>query len=162
MQVILAKILICVGVVFVIIWFIRWVIQLPVEPDPWEGEVDKKDLEGDAKALCLNCSRPVDNPSQHYCPNCGNITGEYTRYIPFVNIRYNYSIFGKIWFTLKNPDAAMSKRILCFLLILICPPLMLFYVLALPIILCGALKRRFTNDTERLASFNYKHPDQED
>ncbi len=84
--------LIVIGALTVIMLLVRWLIRLPVIPDPWDKEIDKQELDDSSTPICLNCTKPVENPNQHYCPHCGNVTGEYTRYIPFVDIQFNYSI----------------------------------------------------------------------
>ena len=104
----------------ILVWrFLRWFSSFKGFPDPWEGEIDSEELNSDSKPICLKCQRPVNNPSQYYCLNCGNVTGDYTRYMPFINIPFNYSIFGKIWKRLKNPETFILTKIMLFVLILI-------------------------------------------
>ena len=79
-----------------IILIVRWLINLPVSEDPWEKEIDKQKLDDSKNPVCLNCIKPIESSNQHYCPHCGNVTGEYTRYLPFVNIQFNYSIFESL------------------------------------------------------------------
>ncbi len=67
-------------------------MRLP--PDPWDGE--EIDIDENDPGICVNCATPIKDKRQHYCPKCGNVTGQFTRYIPFVNIQFNYSIFGTI------------------------------------------------------------------
>ena len=108
-----------------LVWIIGYFSSFKGYPDPWEKEVSEEDLKDNSIPLCLNCQRPVDNPSQYYCPNCGNVTGDYTRYMPFINIPFNYSIYGKIWRKLKSPDTFILFKAGYFFLILFSAPLML-------------------------------------
>ena len=79
----------------VILYFVvKKIKAIAVPPDPWEKE-DLKTDENDL-GVCVNCLTPIKEGKQHYCPKCGNVTGEYTRYIPYVNIKFNYSIFETI------------------------------------------------------------------
>lgn len=83
-----------------ILFAIRKLRKMDVPPDPWEKEgvkIDEDDL-----GICVNCATPIKDIKQHYCPKCGEVTGVYTRYIPFVNIPFNYSIFGTIVRRLKK------------------------------------------------------------
>lgn len=105
--------------------FIIWLFRLPVPPDPWDGKVDEDKLENESEPLCLNCLKPVKNPGQHYCPDCGNVTGDFTRYIPFVNIQFNYSIFRSLWKKLNNRKTNFFVRIIYFILIMALAPVML-------------------------------------
>ena len=102
----------------------RFVKTIP--PDPWEDEIDLNKIpKEDLQPLCLNCLRPVDNPSQHYCPNCNNITGEFSRYIPFVNIPFNYSAFGRAWKKLFSRDVNFFKKVYYLLFILMGAPIVI-------------------------------------
>jgi len=46
--------------------------------------------------VCLKCLHPFSQGT-HYCEKCGDAVGQLTPYIPFVNIRFNYSVFGNMW-----------------------------------------------------------------
>ena len=100
-----------VCVVLAILIVARAVRRLPRRPDPWDAEVTPEELATTGTPVCVNCLRPVDNPNQHYCPLCGNVTGEYTRYIPFVNIPFNYSIFGTLWRKLRLPQTPLAIKV---------------------------------------------------
>lgn len=65
-----------------LILLIRWLIRLPAQPDPWEKADTRENLLAEAVPICLNCSEPVVNSHQHYCPKCGKATGEFTPYVP--------------------------------------------------------------------------------
>ncbi len=53
--------------------------------------------------ICLHCFTPY-HETEHYCKVCGEAVGQFTPYVPFVNIPFNYSIFGKIWRKLWYED----------------------------------------------------------
>ena len=91
--------------------------------------------------LCSRCLTPYD-PLQHYCEECGEAVGLFTPYIPFVNIRFNYSIFGRLWQTLwYDPSAGWVTRLGYFLLIVLIVPVMF---LALPFVIIAKRRNRDT------------------
>lgn len=59
------------------------------------------DIEEDSLPLCIHCLTPFKPPLQHYCSNCGSVVGDYTRYIPFVNIpfevEFSVNVYKKFW-----------------------------------------------------------------
>ena len=114
-----------------VILAIRWVINFSASPDPWDNEIDKQDLKNSNTPICLNCTKPIEKRTQHYCPYCGNITGEYTRYIPFVNIQFNYSIFETLWNKLNNKTLPIMSRVFYLFLILLCAPIMI--IIGIPV-----------------------------
>lgn len=75
-------------VAIIVFVLIRIIARIPVSPDPWEGEIKREDLENNSIPVCSKCTKVVKGPLQDYCPYCGNVTGEYTRYVPFVNIPF--------------------------------------------------------------------------
>ena len=83
-----------IGSVLLLYYIAKKIQSTKPTPDPWDDkniEIDDSDL-----GICVNCGKPIDNKFQHYCPKCDNVIGEFTRYIPFVNIKFNYSIFATI------------------------------------------------------------------
>ncbi|MFA6569014.1 MAG: hypothetical protein WCS96_12450 [Victivallales bacterium] len=133
--------LIVIGVLTGIILLVRWLIRLPVMPDPWDKEIDRQELNDSSTPICLNCTKPVENPNRHYCPHCGNVTGEYTRYIPFVNIQFNYSIFGSLWKKLNDSKIIFPVRIIYFFLIMVLAPIML--IVGIPVRIFYMIKSKF-------------------
>jgi len=82
----------------------------PIEPSQQEQPV------------CLKCLHPV-LPGAHYCEKCGEAVGQLTPYIPFVNIRFNYSIFGTMWKRIwRKKDTKWTEKLLYGLLILLFVP----------------------------------------
>ena len=51
------------------------------------GQKDIPEEEGDGTPVCIKCFKPVD-PLAHYCPNCGEATGQFTHYLPLESILY--------------------------------------------------------------------------
>ena len=89
--------------------------------------------------LCPHCLAPSD-PLQHYCEECGEAVGRFTPYIPFVNIRFNYSVFGKLWQGLwYDPSKGSGTRLFYFLLIVLIAPVMF---LALPFVIIAKRRNR--------------------
>jgi len=138
---------IVIGVLTGIILLVRWHIRLTVLPDPWDKEIDKQELEDSSIPICLNCTKPVENPNLHYCPHCGNVTGEYTRYIPFVNIQFNYSIFGSLWKKLNDSKISLPVRIIYLFLIMILAPIML--IVGIPVTLFYIIKGKIEQKNSR-------------
>jgi hypothetical protein len=120
--------------------FIVWLFRLPVPPDPWESEIKEDDLNNEVSPVCLKCLKPINDPRQHYCPSCGNVTGEFTRYIPFVNIRFNYSIFGTLWKKINDNKTFFLLKIIYYILILALAPIML--LIGIPVMLYRSVKNK--------------------
>ncbi len=78
-----------------------------------EGVVDE-----DSQPLCLQCLTPFE-PLQHYCSSCGGTVGEFTRYIPFVNIPFYAEFLGKIWQKFWRSNAGVMKKIGLFIMVII-------------------------------------------
>jgi len=89
--------------------------------------------------VCLRCFEPY-SPLLRYCSNCGEAVGNLTPYIPFVNIRFNYAIFGTLWKDIwVHQGTPAWRRVLYMLLILCTVPIML---LGLPFVLIAKLRPR--------------------
>ena len=89
--------------------------------------------------LCLRCLQPVD-PLTHYCPHCGEAVGRLTTYIPFVNIRWQANVWGRMWRQLGQRDTTAWGRLIRFLMILVFAPILL--VVGLPFVLARRLGRK--------------------
>ena len=46
----------------------------------------------DSQPLCIQCLTPFE-PLEHYCKNCGSAVGNYTMYLPFINIPFEVKYF---------------------------------------------------------------------
>ena len=73
----------------------------------------------DAIPLCPKCLKPVD-PQDYYCPHCDSNEpiNPLAAYMPFVRIRYMYSVFGTMWRKMWNGETGLFASILFILLII--------------------------------------------
>ena len=78
--------------------------------------------------VCIRGFRPVD-PLAHYCPNCGAATGQLTHYLPFVNIRWQASVWGQAWRQIGYRDVSIPGRLFRLLMIVWNAPIMLIGLL---------------------------------
>jgi hypothetical protein len=78
--------------------------------------------------LCLNCLRPVD-PLYHYCPYCGEATGQLTPYIPFINIPWQTRIWGKMWRQIWSREISMAGKLFRLFMIIWNVPVMLIGII---------------------------------
>ena len=79
----------------------------------------------DAVPVCLKCLTP-HSALKHYCENCGETVGQLTPYVPYLNIPYNYSIFGRMWKrAFVEQGVPIASRVLYVFMLLV---LMLIYV----------------------------------
>jgi hypothetical protein len=97
------------------------------------------EIDPDAVALCSQCLAPAD-PFVHYCRHCGADTGDVTRFVPYVNIRFWANFYGSMWRTFwYDPTARLATRTLCALLITLFAPVML---VAVPFVLWTKFRRQ--------------------
>ncbi len=90
----------------------------------------------DGIPLCTRCLAP-HSPDDHYCQNCGAAVGQFTTYIPFVDIPFYANFYARLWERVWHERrVALHSRAFCVLLILLFAPVML---VGLPFVL---LKRR--------------------
>jgi hypothetical protein len=84
-------------------------------------QVDNDFVPDDALPVCPNCLKPC-NPLQNYCDSCGSneVINPLTSYMPFVRIRFNIGMYGKLWRKIWGDEdmSIMLKLILSLLLIL--------------------------------------------
>ncbi|MEE9297238.1 MAG: hypothetical protein V3W34_20040, partial [Phycisphaerae bacterium] len=79
--------------------------------------------------LCPMCFTPVSDLN-HYCERCGEAVGRLTPYIPFVNIRFNYTPFATMWQRLWRGDGhGLRSRAFYAVMIFLFAPVM---VLGIP------------------------------
>lgn len=81
-----------------------------------------------AVPVCIRCFQPVD-PLAHYCPNCGAATGQLTHYLPFVNIRWQASVWGQAWRQIWYRDVSILGRLFRLLMIVWNVPILLIGLL---------------------------------
>lgn len=92
------------------------------------NESDIPEDESNGSPVCIQCFRPV-NPLDHYCPNCGGATGQFTHYLPFVNIRWQASVWGQAWRQIWYREVSIPGRLFRFLMIVWNVPIMLIGLL---------------------------------
>ena len=94
---------------------------------------------GGERPLCLQCLQPY-SPDEYYCPKCGAGVGQYTAYLPFVDIRFIANFHGQLWQRVWfEPEVPLVSRVLGLLFILLLAPVM---VLGLPFALLRRRKDR--------------------
>jgi hypothetical protein len=93
-----------------------------MEPDKIEDEKSKDS--GDGTPVCIRCFRPVD-PLAHYCPHCGEATGQLTQYLPFVSIPWETRIWGQMWRQIWSRDVSLPGRAFRLFMIVWNVPVML-------------------------------------
>ena len=93
-------------------------------------ELESQQLAEDAVPLCPNCFSEC-NPLDFYCFNCGSneAINPLASYMPFVKIRFETGLFGKLWRKCWHPQTPMFFRGLCIFLALLYLP---FFILGLP------------------------------
>ncbi len=109
--------------------------------DSKDEENIKTTSQEEGTPLCLGCLRPVD-PLYHYCPHCGEAVGQLTPYIPFVNIRWQMSFWGKAWRQVWSSEVSFMGRLFRLFMIM----------WNVPILLLGLLFRPWRNSKEDKAS----------
>jgi len=88
--------------------------------------------------LCLKCAHPID-PLGHYCPYCGEATGQLTPYIPFVNLRMKVNFYFQMWHQVWSGRVSFLGLCIRLLMIAAFLPIPL---LMLPIMLWDKLRIR--------------------
>jgi hypothetical protein len=97
-----------------------------MQPDRTEDEESKE--AGEGTPVCLRCFRPVD-PLAHYCPHCGEATGQLTQYIPFVSIPWETRVWGQMWRQIWSRDVSLPGRAFRLFMIVWNVPFMLIGLL---------------------------------
>ena len=97
---------------------------------------------GEGVPVCSNCLRPYDDVLEYYCPHCGSneAANPLTPYIPYVNIRFNVGMVGKLWRRFQHrQNATIARRLLDLLILLLYFPLL---ILATPFVVYAKWKSR--------------------
>lgn len=87
----------------------------------------KSEDAGEGTPVCIKCFRPVD-PLANYCSHCGGATGNFTHYLPFVNIRWQASVWGQAWRQTWSRDVSIPGRLFRAFMIIWNVPIMLIGV----------------------------------
>jgi len=74
------------GLLLVFLWrLFIWLRNLPVPPDPWDAETEKRLHEPDAVEICHRCFTPHTSQGW-FCKHCGAAVGPYNNLMPYVMI----------------------------------------------------------------------------
>jgi hypothetical protein len=120
-------IIIAVSLILVVL-IVKLVKNCSANPDPWENEISKDEVDKLKREICLNCGTEVKG-GQYYCPKCNNATGKYVPYLPFVNIPFNYSMHQNLWSKLKSKDVSFIYKLILILFIICTAPIMIIVYL---------------------------------
>ena len=91
--------------------------------------------------MCENCVKPLKNDTQHFCHNCGKTVGNYTRYLPYEGIWFNYDIFGTLWRKINSQETPVSLKILYLFLTAVIAPAVLIVGLPIKLHQLGKIKK---------------------
>lgn len=97
----------------------------------------------DGTPLCPGCLASVD-ALRYYCARCGWDTGQFTSYMPFVNIRWQADAHGRMWNRLwYDSTPALAAKIGLFVLVVLTAPVML---VGLPFVWRESRRRMAANE----------------
>lgn len=100
-----------------------------MDTPPAEQDIVEDGDEG--TPVCMKCFQPA-NPLDNYCRNCGGATGNFTHYLPFVNIRWQASVWGQAWRQIGSPDVSFPGRVFRLIMVIWNVPIMLIGLLFRP------------------------------
>ena len=60
--------------------------------------------------LCPGCLAPID-ATRYYCEKCGRDTGQFTTYVPYVDIPWMATGFGAAWHRLWHGQLRWYSRV---------------------------------------------------
>ena len=97
------------------------------QPDEDNVQMSQGSFAPDATPVCPKCLRPC-HPLQYYCQNCdsGEPINPLAAYMPYVRLRYMYSIFGTMWRKVEDNKADLSSVILLTPLMVFLAPIILY------------------------------------
>lgn len=122
--------IITAGAVIVVFIIIKFLKSRTTDPDPWENEISREELDELKQEICLHCGAKVEK-GQYYCPKCNSATGRYVPYLPFVNIPFNYSMHRTLWQKLKSKDTGFVYKSTAIFFIAVTAPIMIIAWLVL-------------------------------
>ena len=83
------------------------------------------ETEPSAIPVCVGCLAPVDS-ARYYCKSCGYDTGQFTTYLPFVDIPLMAAGYGAVWRRIWSSESSRWYSIVgCILFIIVFAPVML-------------------------------------
>ena len=87
--------------------------------------IEERDiLGGEGEAVCIRCLKPID-PLGYYCSHCGEASGQLTQYLPFVNIRWQATVWGRMWQQVWSRDVSIPGRVFRLIMIIWNVPIIL-------------------------------------
>jgi len=87
-------------------------------------EVDVGEDKGEEVPVCLKCLAPVD-PLDYYCRHCNEACCQLTQYLPFKNLQWQATVWGRMWRQVWSRDVSVWGRIFRFLIIVWMVPVLL-------------------------------------
>ena len=120
----------------------------------YNSEPTEQDLKlaEDAVPVCPHCLEPCDR-LQNYCANCGSneAINPLASYMPYVRIRFNTGMYGKLWRKSWSRNTSRKIRWFCFLVVFLYQPVI--FVIGLPFVILD--KRQNDKLTKSYAFFSY-------
>lgn len=93
--------------------------------------------EGEGHPVCLRCLRPVDEVD-YYCRHCNEACNQLTQYLPFVNLQWQATIWGRAWRGVWAKDVSVCGRIFRLFMV----------VWGVPVLLVGLLFKKSRKEEE--------------
>ena len=91
-------------------------------------ENEEPDKPGEGIPVCIRCFKPVD-PLAHYCPHCGEATGQFTQYLPFESIPWLTRVWGQVWRQIWSCDVSLAGRVFRLFMVVWNVPILLIGLL---------------------------------
>ena len=81
------------GLVLYAFWgLIEWVRRSPVQPDPWDAEIERQLSEPEAIEICPHCLTEQSSTAW-FCEKCGRAVGPYNNLMPYVMVFSQGEVF---------------------------------------------------------------------
>ena len=108
----------------------------------WTYKRQEGDDFSEAQPVCVKCFTPIPSLA-HYCLSCGETVGQYTAYIPFVDIQFQARFFHSVWRTAWHGEgvSAIKRLFYVFLCCLLSP----IFIIA---IFVELFKKEFCKETK--------------
>ena len=91
--------------------------------------------------------KPPSPPHRYYCEHCGAAVGQFTPYIPYIDIPFFADFYGRLWRRVWfERGVSLASRALGLLIILLAAPVML---IGLPFAIARRGRRRGDADSDR-------------
>lgn len=96
-----------------------------------DARTEEAEDQGPETPVCLRCLQPVE-PTAHYCPNCGEATGQLTSYLPLESVPWQTRIWGQMWRQLWSRNVSIPGRLFRLFVIVWGAPILLIGLLFHP------------------------------